>query len=59
MYTVCRKLENGDLIRIATRRSLEDAFQLIAAIKPLCKSAEYVVHDPEGKQALPFDQSDA
>jgi len=55
MYTVFRKLENGELMHIASRVSLGEAFQLIATIKSLwSEDAEYVVQDPAGKQ-VPFD----
>lgn len=58
MYTNFRRLENGDVIHIASRESLEDAFQLIARIRSLwSEEAEYVVRDAEGKQMFPTGQS--
>ena len=47
MYTVYRKLENGEFLHLASRDELEEAVQLVKAFK-VHWPAEYVVRDSQG-----------
>lgn len=59
MYTIPRRLENEDVIHIASRESLDDAFELIARIRSLWSEvAENVVRDAKGEQRFRSSQSE-
>ena len=50
MYSVFRQLGNGEFIQIASRDQLEQAVQLVVALKALWpKEGRFVVRDSNGK----------